>query len=478
MEGKIPASEMNLFRAPAAARALKTLDKTLFSRTLPTTAACVRENRLISKYRKQLENSNEVFLLEKFDPIAANPDSALASQGKKCIILKPELKASAPETWSSTLQEATETGDLSLVPYKVNIDYGMWSYLDVMRSILPEELHGEIPVGFNTAGHVAHLNIRGQYLPYKKVIAQVILDKNPSIRTVINKIDNVGTESEFRTFAYEVLAGPDDMLVEVSEAGCVFKFDYSKVYWNTKLGTEHQRICTMFKPGEVVADVMAGIGPFAAPAGKKGVFVWANDKNPESYRYLSEIIKKNKVTEFVKPFNQDGHDFIRQVADLVLEACRRGDCAVVKPAKISRSAPAEQRAEPIRVPVPPTISHFVMNLPASALEFLHNFKGLYHGSEKLFAPHSSTKLPLVHVHCFGAKADDATPLDDICQRILRELGVELKVGDAEKEGEVTIHEVRDVAPAKRMFCASFRLPAEVAFAPRFSKPRVMDDLLT
>lgn len=26
--------------------------------------------------------------------------------------------------------------------------------MDVMRSILPEDLHGEIPVGFNTAGHV------------------------------------------------------------------------------------------------------------------------------------------------------------------------------------------------------------------------------------------------------------------------------------------------------------------------------------
>ena len=92
-----------------------------------------------------------------------------------------------------------------------------------------------------------------------------------------------------------MLAGPDDMLVEVSEAGCSFKFDYSKVYWNTKLGTEHQRITALFKPGDVVADVMAGIGPFAVPAGKKGVFVWANDKNPESFKYLSEIIKRNKV---------------------------------------------------------------------------------------------------------------------------------------------------------------------------------------
>ncbi|UKZ62200.1 uncharacterized protein TrAtP1_003455 [Trichoderma atroviride] len=342
---------MNLFRAPAAARAAKTLDRSLFSRTLPTAAASLKDNKLISKYRKQLEKTKEIFALDRFDVCAADPDAALAARGKKCLVLKPHIKPDVPETWSPILQEASKLGELKIVPYEVHIGYDLWSYLDVMRSILPEDLHGEIPVGFNTAGHVAHLNIRGQYLPYKSIIAQVIMDKNPTIRTVINKVDNVGTESEYRTFSYEVLAGPDDMLVEVSEAGCLFKFDYSKVYWNTKLGTEHQRIVSLFKPGEVAVDLMAGIGPFAAPAGKKGVFVWANDKNPESYKYLTDIIKRNKVSEFVKPFNYDGHEFIRKSADLVLEASQRGDCALI-PQKVSRSAPGP-RPEPIRIPVPP-----------------------------------------------------------------------------------------------------------------------------
>ncbi|OAQ91617.1 Met-10 [Purpureocillium lilacinum] len=466
METKRSSLEMNLFRAPAAARAAKTLDRALFSRTLPTAAASVRDNRLLSKYRKQLEKSRELLMLDRFDSIAADPDRELVSQGRKCLILKPDVKPSQPDTWSSILQEASREGDIKVVPFEVTIGYELWSYLDVMRSILPEELHGEIPVGFNTAGHVAHLNLRSQYHPYKHIIAQVIVDKNPGIRTVINKTDNVGTESEFRTFSYEVLAGPDDMLVEVSEAGCVFKFDYSQVYWNTKLGTEHQRITALFKPGEVVADVMAGIGPFAAPAGKKGVFVWANDKNPESYRYLEDAIRRNKVSEFVKAFNCDGHDFIKKAAELVLEASQRGDCAVVKPAKVPRSAPPESRPQPVRVPVPPTVSHFVMNLPASALEFLHNYKGVYSGQEKLFAPHTETRLPMVHAHCFAVKADDATAFNDICQRIYNEIGVRLQPGDAEIDGQVAIHEVRDVAPAKRMFCASFRLPPEVAFAPR------------
>lgn len=101
----------------------------------------------------------------------------------------------------------------------------------------------------------------------------------------------------FRTFAYEVLAGPDDMNVELSEGDCVFKFDYSKVYWNSRLQTEHKRLVDSFKPGEVVCDVMAGVGPFAIPAGKKGVFVWANDLNPESYAAMVEGVKRNKVSE-------------------------------------------------------------------------------------------------------------------------------------------------------------------------------------
>ncbi|KAI9172020.1 tRNA (guanine(37)-N1)-methyltransferase [Paramyrothecium foliicola] len=465
MESSSRLSDMNLFRAPAAARAAKTLDRSLFSQVVPTAAASIRENNLISRYRKELEKTREVFALDKFNPIASDPNPELAAQGKRCLILKPNVKPQSPETWSAVLRQAADTGDVKVIPYNVQIGYNLWSYLDVIRSILPEDLHGEIPVGFNTAGHVAHLNLRGQYLPYKHIIAEIIIDKNPGIRTVINKVDNVGTENEFRTFSYEVLAGPDDLLVEVSEASCIFKFDYSKVYWNTKLGTEHQRLDDLFKPGEVVADVMAGVGPFAVPAGKKGVFVWANDKNPESYKWLAEAVQRNKVPQFVKPFNYDGHEYIQKAADLVLEASRNGECATVQPAKVSRNS-GLPRPKPIQVPVPPTIAHFVMNLPASALEFLHNYRGLYHGHEGLFSPNTETQLPIIHAHCFAVKADDDTAVNDICQRIFNEIGVMLKPGAMDKEGEVYIHEVRDVAPAKRMFCASFRLPAEVAFAPR------------
>lgn len=87
------------------------------------------------------------------------------------------------------------------------------------------------------------------------------------------------------------------MEVEMSEGDCIFKFNYSKVYWNSRLQTEHKRLVDSFKPGEVVCDVMAGVGPFAIPAGKKGVFVWANDLNPESYEAMKEAVTRNKVSQ-------------------------------------------------------------------------------------------------------------------------------------------------------------------------------------
>lgn len=67
------------------------------------------------------------------------------------------------------------------------------------------------------------------------------------------------------------------------------------MYWNSRLGTEHERLVNLFTPNDVVADVFAGVGPFAIPASKRGSAVLANDLNPESFKYLQRNIEGNKV---------------------------------------------------------------------------------------------------------------------------------------------------------------------------------------
>ena len=305
------------------------------------------------------------------------------------------------------------------------------------------------------------MNLRERYLPYRYLIAEVLLDKTPTVRTVINKTDELGSENEYRTFQYELLAGDPSLEVEVREQNCSFRFDYSKVYWNTRLSTEHERVVSKFQPGEAVCDVMAGVGPFAVPAGKKKVFVWANDLNPDSHAGLVDAISLNKVSDFVQAFNEDGWEFIkRSTRDLFHQNHRVGILPKKRSSPKSRPDPSTPQPQQTFVTRPKTFNHYVLNLPGSATFFLDAFVGLYRGKESLFTPHTSTKLPMVHVYCFSTKSED-NEAEKV--KITEELSQRMGYKMALDENELEIWDVRDVSNKKRMFCASFRLPAQVAF---------------
>lgn len=206
---------------------------------------------------------------------------------------------------------------------------------------------------------------------------------------------------------------------------------------------------------------MAGVGPFAVPAGRKNVFVWANDLNPDSFASLDDAVRRNKVDRFVKTFNEDGRTFIRSSAERLLKTDTQVDISK----QVSRAKRSASGVKPIAtLTSPKTFNHYILNLPASAITFLPSFIGLYAGREELFAPIADAKLPIIHVHCFSTKSDDNKEEEmKICNEVSEQLGYEMRPGDTETEGEVQVWDVRDVAPLKRMFCASFRLPREVAF---------------
>ncbi|KAL9601380.1 MAG: hypothetical protein Q9219_002556 [cf. Caloplaca sp. 3 TL-2023] len=449
-----------MFRPPIN-RAMRTLERSFFQKEFRLASACVLDKKQIASCQKIL--SSDILKLERLPPIRPVPSGILTDSSAKCLILRPEIQIDDESTWSSRLRDLVKAQQVLVTPYQLKLDYDYWSYHDIMTAILPEGEQDEIPVGFSVVGHVAHLNLRDQYLPYKYLIASVLLDKNPTIKTVINKIDDVGEENAFRTFRYELLAGPDDMHVEVREQDCTFRFNYSKVYWNTRLSTEHSRLVSKFKPGEAICDVMAGVGPFALPAAKKRVWVWANDLNPESYKSLVKNSYRNKVTDFVHSSCEDGHSFIRTVASQLLNSSRK----VTLQPKICRSARSTSgqrhpRHPPVEVLTEPEVfSHYVLNLPATATTFLPSFIGLYASQKQLFHPGAGARLPMIHVYCFSTKSDDNKAEEEkICKEISAQLEYQIKgVGDEEME----IWDVRDVAPQKRMFCASFRLPREVAF---------------
>lgn len=82
------------------------------------------------------------------------------------------------------------------------------------------------------------------------------------------------------------MAGEQNYLTTVKEGDCRFTFDFQTVYWCTRLITERNKILSSLNKGDILIDMFCGVGPLSLRAAKAGVFVLANDLNPECYKYL------------------------------------------------------------------------------------------------------------------------------------------------------------------------------------------------
>ena len=70
----------------------------------------------------------------------------------------------------------------------VTVGYEQLTAVEALRKLLPAGM--EVPSSFEQVGHVAHVNLREEQLPYKQLIGAVLLEKNaPRVRSVVNKVD-------------------------------------------------------------------------------------------------------------------------------------------------------------------------------------------------------------------------------------------------------------------------------------------------
>lgn len=87
-----PSDEMSLFRPPIVRSTTAILDRSLFSKTVPISAARIANNKNMSRYRGILQKSKELLQLERLSNITPDPDAALAAKGGKCMLLQPSIK--------------------------------------------------------------------------------------------------------------------------------------------------------------------------------------------------------------------------------------------------------------------------------------------------------------------------------------------------------------------------------------------------
>lgn len=145
-------------------------------------------------------------------------------------------------------------------------------------------------------------------MKWKKIGNILVLDKNHkdltfnelktlaethNVKTIL-KINHIyGTKREPN---FNVLYGSETETVN-KENGCYFKLDLSRVMWSKGNNNERIRIAGLVNDNETVLDMFAGIGYFSVPVAKfsDAKEVIAIEINPNSFHYLNENIKLNKL---------------------------------------------------------------------------------------------------------------------------------------------------------------------------------------
>ena len=94
----------------------------------------------------------------------------VSAQEKKVILLTPEQCRKSPLT-PDDHQWITDNGGTEIT-HVMSLHYSYFSKYTILRAILPPEIV-DVPTGFEQVGHIAHLNLREETLPFKKIIGKM-----------------------------------------------------------------------------------------------------------------------------------------------------------------------------------------------------------------------------------------------------------------------------------------------------------------
>ena len=170
------------------------------------------------------------------------------------------------------------------------------SYKELVR--VPSDLETQLPSSFDIVGDIAIVKIPQPLLPYRRAIGDAFLAWSRKVRVVAQ---DHGVEGPLRVRRLEILSGEARTTTVHREHGLRYRVDVARAYFSPRLGTERKRIADLVRPGEVVVDPFAGVGPYAILIARRRspATVLASDVNPVAVRFLRENVLANRADRVV-----------------------------------------------------------------------------------------------------------------------------------------------------------------------------------
>jgi tRNA (guanine37-N1)-methyltransferase len=191
-----------------------------------------------------------------------------------------------------------------------------------LQDKLPPDLLDKIPQAFDIIGDIVVIDIQPQLKPFQNTIGEAILQTQKNVVTVLGKAGDI--RGVFRVRDYDFIAGEHKTKTIHREFGCQYNVDIAKAYFSPRLSHEHERLAAQVQNGETVADLFAGVGPFAILICKRNpeAKVYAVDINPDAVELLKVNVSVNRVENRVFPILADAREIaatkLKGTADRVI----------------------------------------------------------------------------------------------------------------------------------------------------------------
>ncbi|WP_310599363.1 hypothetical protein [Desulfobulbus sp.] len=208
-----------------------------------------------------------------------------------------------------------------------------------LRSMLaarfPDIDPARLPGGFDRVGDIAVVSIVPELEPLAAAIGAVILDALPAVRVVARRGGQYG--GTFRTRPLHIVAGERRLTTAHRENGVFLHLDLAQTYFSVRLAHERARIAALVRPGERVAVLCSGVGPYPLVIGRhsRAREVIGIEINPAAHALALRNLAANRAIRSVRFLAGDagrmlpdlGHRFNR-----VLVALPHGGESLLLPA--------------------------------------------------------------------------------------------------------------------------------------------------
>ncbi len=213
---------------------------------------------------------------------------------------------------------------------------------EALRSILTDQEMDAMIWSYDRIGDILITTIPESMEKKENLIGEILLQAHPTIRVIGKRIGI--HQGEFRTRELQIIAGENRKETLHKENGIQLYLNPETVYYSVRMAGERLRLAHLILPGERVAVLCSGVGPFPLTMAKhsKARLIVGIEKNPAAHSFALKNLQLNKAEKRVRFYQGDAAHILPSLPhqfDRIVTVLPTGDTSILVNCSLPSLAP-------------------------------------------------------------------------------------------------------------------------------------------